>query len=101
MTPLDQLQRARADVLRGQIAFARGRGSDAPPLLFKAARRLEPLHVSLAREAYLEALGAAMFAAVSAARLGCGRLLMQLVRRRGRTPPRSRHGGSICSRTAW
>jgi DNA-binding CsgD family transcriptional regulator len=62
MAPLDELQRARVDVLRGQIAFVRGRGSDAPSLLLKAAKRLEPLDAGLAREAYLEAFGAALFA---------------------------------------
>ena len=41
--PLDDLQRARLARLRAQIAFARSRGSDAPPLLLDAARRLEPL----------------------------------------------------------
>ena len=30
--PPDQLRRARADLLRGQIAFSSSRGSDAPPL---------------------------------------------------------------------
>jgi DNA-binding CsgD family transcriptional regulator len=59
--PLDDLQRARADLLRAQIAFAVNRGSDAPPLLLAAARRLELLDVRLARETYLEALQAAMF----------------------------------------
>jgi hypothetical protein len=39
--PLDELQSARADLLRGQVAFASGLGSDAPPLLLKAARRAE------------------------------------------------------------
>jgi DNA-binding CsgD family transcriptional regulator len=60
--PLDELQRARADLLRGQIAFASSRGSGAPPLLLKAARQFEPLDVRLARETYLEALSAALFA---------------------------------------
>ena len=58
----DELQRARAEWLRGQIAFASGVGSDAPPLLLKAAKRLEPLDVELARETYLDAWGAALFA---------------------------------------
>ena len=53
--PLDELQSARVDLLRGQIAFASGLGSDAPPLLLKAARRLEPLDLDLARETYLDA----------------------------------------------
>jgi DNA-binding CsgD family transcriptional regulator len=59
--PLDELQRARVDLLRGQIAFAVNRGRDAPPLLLAAAKRLEPLDVGLARETYLDALWAAMF----------------------------------------
>ena len=59
---LDEFQAARVDLLRGQIAFASRRGSDAPPLLLKAAQSLEPLDVRLARETYLEALFAALFA---------------------------------------
>ena len=59
---LDELQRARVDLLRGQIAFASSAGSHAPPLLLKAAQRLEPLDASLARETYLDAWGAALFA---------------------------------------
>jgi DNA-binding CsgD family transcriptional regulator len=62
MGPLDELQRARLERLRAQIAFARRRGSDAPPLLLEAARRLEPLDASLARETYLDALEAGIFA---------------------------------------
>ena len=60
--PLDELQRARSDLLRGQIAFASRRGGDAPPLLLKAARRFEPLDPRLARDTYLDALAAATFA---------------------------------------
>jgi DNA-binding CsgD family transcriptional regulator len=60
--PLDELQGARADWLRGQIAFASGPGSDAPLLLLKAAKRLEPLDPGLARETYLDAWQAALFA---------------------------------------
>jgi DNA-binding CsgD family transcriptional regulator len=59
--PLDDLQRAQAEVLRARIAFATNRGSDAPPLLLAAARRLEPLDVPLARETYLDALTAALY----------------------------------------
>ena len=40
--PLDELQCAQVDLLRGQIAFALRRGRDAPPLLLKAAKRFEP-----------------------------------------------------------
>ena len=35
--PLDEFQRARVDLLRGHVAFASVLGSDAPPLLLKAA----------------------------------------------------------------
>ncbi len=64
--PLDELQRAQVDLLRGQVAFALGRGNDAPPLLLKAARRLEPLDQGLARETYLEALTAVWFPGILA-----------------------------------
>lgn len=60
--PLDGLQRARVARLRAQIAFALRRGSNAPPLLLDAAEQLAPLDARLAREAYLDALGAAIFA---------------------------------------
>jgi len=60
--PLDELQSARLDLLRGQVAFTSGRGSEAPPLLLKAAKRLEPLDLELAREVYLDAWSAANFA---------------------------------------
>ena len=60
--PLDEFASARVDLLRGQIAFASGLGSDAPPLLLKAAKRLEPLNRDLARDTYLSAWMAASFA---------------------------------------
>src|SRR5499427_1427690 len=60
--PLTELQRAHADLLQAQIAFAANRGRDAPALLLKAARQFEPLDPRLARDTYLDALGAATFA---------------------------------------
>ncbi|HEY2201713.1 MAG TPA: LuxR C-terminal-related transcriptional regulator, partial [Solirubrobacteraceae bacterium] len=60
--PLDELQRAQVELLRGQLAFASRHGSDAPPLLLKAAQRFELLDPRLARQTYLEALTAALFA---------------------------------------
>jgi DNA-binding CsgD family transcriptional regulator/tetratricopeptide (TPR) repeat protein len=59
---LDGFQRARLDLMRGHVAFASGLGSDAPPLLLKAAGRLEQFDLGLARETYLTAWGAAVFA---------------------------------------
>jgi DNA-binding CsgD family transcriptional regulator len=60
--PLDDLQRARLERLRARLASSLTRGSDAPPLLLNAARQLAPLNAALARETYLEAAGAAIFA---------------------------------------
>jgi DNA-binding CsgD family transcriptional regulator len=60
--PRDELQLAQAELLRGQIAFSSNIGSDAPPLLLSAAKRLERFDVDLARETYLDAWGAAWFA---------------------------------------
>ena len=60
--PLDEVQGARVDWLRGQIAFASGQASDAAPLLLKAAQRFEPLDDDLARETYLDAWQAAQIA---------------------------------------
>ena len=60
--PLDQLEHAQVDLVRGQVAFASSAGGEAPALLLKAARRIEPLDVALARQTYLEAWAAALFA---------------------------------------
>jgi DNA-binding NarL/FixJ family response regulator len=58
----DELQMAHVELLRGQIAFASSMGATAPALLLKAAQRLERLDPELARETYLDAWGAALFA---------------------------------------
>jgi DNA-binding CsgD family transcriptional regulator len=60
--PLSEFERARVDLLRAQLAFVTNRGGDAPLLLVKAARRLEPVDTGLARATYLDALTAATFA---------------------------------------
>ncbi len=60
--PLDDLQRAQVGLLRGQVAFAASAGSEAPALLLQAARQLEPLDGALARQTYLDAWTAALFA---------------------------------------
>jgi DNA-binding CsgD family transcriptional regulator len=74
---LDNLERAHADLLRARVAFVSTHGSDAPPLLLGAARRLSPLDPALARETYLEALSAAMFAGRLAAPGGGARDVAQ------------------------
>ena len=61
--PLDELGQAQVERMRAQIAFDMRRGSDAPPLLLRAARSLEGLDSDLAQETYLEALVAAIYAA--------------------------------------
>jgi DNA-binding CsgD family transcriptional regulator/tetratricopeptide (TPR) repeat protein len=60
--PLDELQRARCDLLRAQVAFASSHGRDAPPLMLSAAQQLEALDIGLARDTYLGAFTAALFA---------------------------------------
>jgi DNA-binding CsgD family transcriptional regulator len=60
--PLSELEQAQVGVLRAQLAFVTNRGRDAPLLLVKAARRLEPIDAGLSRATCLDALTAAMFA---------------------------------------
>jgi DNA-binding CsgD family transcriptional regulator len=90
---LDDFQRARIDLLGAQIAFASSRGNEAPPLLLAAARRLEPIDVGLARETYLDAFSAAMFAG----RLASGPGLLEVAQAARGAPPshRSRRGDML------
>jgi DNA-binding CsgD family transcriptional regulator len=62
----DELQQATVNLLRAQIAFASGHGATAAQLLLDAARRFEPLDLDVARDTYLDAFMAAMFAGVLA-----------------------------------
>ena len=62
LCPLNDLQRARRARLNAEITFALRRGRDAPPLLLDAAARLAALDPAAARDTYVEAIGAAMFA---------------------------------------
>src|SRR3954468_2561856 len=84
--PVDELRRAQVDLLRGQIAFALSRGSDAPPLLLKAAKRLERLDPRLARDACLEALTAVFFPG----RLASTEIVLETARAARAAPPWSR-----------
>jgi DNA-binding CsgD family transcriptional regulator len=81
--PLSELDRARVQRMRAQVAFALRRGSDAPPLLLRAAQRLAPLDAELARQTYLEALVAAIYAG----RLGRGQEAGEVARAARLAPP--------------
>ena len=86
--PLDELSRGRAELLRARLTADAGGRQDALPLLVKAARRLEPLHPGLARQAYRDAF----WVALASGRLpGSGMLeTAEAARaaRRGSGPPR-------------
>jgi DNA-binding NarL/FixJ family response regulator len=82
-SPLDQLQRAQLERLRGRVAYALTRGRDALPLLLSAAKRLEPLDPALARETYLEA----MVAAIRIGQLGSRDELLQVAEAARAAPP--------------
>jgi hypothetical protein len=64
--------------------FGASRGSDAAPLLLKAAKRLEPINVDLARGTYLDAVVAADFASRLASPGGS---LPELARAAAAAPP--------------
>jgi DNA-binding CsgD family transcriptional regulator len=86
---LDELGRARVELLRGQIALEQRRGGEAGRLFLSAARRLEPLDPELARETYLEALAGAMSSDVEV--VGGAPAVAQDARAAptGTTPPRT------------
>jgi DNA-binding CsgD family transcriptional regulator len=60
--PPDAERAAEVGRLRGQIAFDQRRSGDATGLLLRAAEQLTPLDANRARETYLEALAAALWA---------------------------------------
>jgi DNA-binding CsgD family transcriptional regulator len=59
--PLDELGRARVELLRAQIDLSLNAGSDALGRLLEVGKRLEPLDAELARETYLDGLSAATY----------------------------------------
>ena len=83
---VDELQRARVEQLRGQVARVSDYGREAPVRLLRAAARLESLDLRLARDSYLHAL----FASIVAGRLAQpgGRLLEVARAARSVAPPR-------------
>jgi DNA-binding CsgD family transcriptional regulator len=64
---VDDLQRARVELLTGQIGAAAGAGSQASLRLLESAARLDALDAPLARETYLQAWWAAVLAGTYAA----------------------------------
>jgi DNA-binding CsgD family transcriptional regulator len=60
--PRNEFHRVRVDVLRGRVATIQRRVSDAPPLLLRAARRLERFDRRVARDTYRDAFISAFLA---------------------------------------
>jgi DNA-binding CsgD family transcriptional regulator len=89
--PLDELRRGRVEFLRGRIAMFSAPGPDATLLLLRAAQHLESVDARLARETYLDAWGAALFAG----RLSSEGTLMAVSRAAQAAPrPHDRRGPS-------
>jgi DNA-binding CsgD family transcriptional regulator len=66
---VDDVQRGRAERLRGQVQYASDPGPEGPILLLETAKALEQLDVELARETYVDAWMAS-YAAGALARPG-------------------------------
>ncbi|MFB4313872.1 AAA family ATPase [Actinomadura sp. 21ATH] len=62
MGPLTELQSGQVAWLRAQIVLARRRGGEALRPLLEAAGRMAPVDIGRAREAYVDAIGSAVFA---------------------------------------
>jgi DNA-binding CsgD family transcriptional regulator len=77
------LQQARIDLIAADLAFVTNRGSDAPSLLLKAAKRLEPIDPELSRASYLQAFSSAILAG----RLTLGGGVLEVARAVGAAPP--------------
>jgi DNA-binding CsgD family transcriptional regulator len=91
--PLSELSHALVQRMRAQVAFALRRGSDAPPLLLRAAQRLEDLDAGLAGQTYLEALVAAVYVG----RLGHRQDVLEIARAARSAPPAAEPGPSAHS----
>jgi hypothetical protein len=91
---VDDLQRARVEMLRGQVEWASVTGREAPVLLMQAAKRLESLDARLARETYLYAWLASALAGPFA---GPGGLLLEVSRaaQAAPRPARSQRPGDL------
>ena len=83
--PLSDFQQARTDLIGAELAFVTNRGSEAPALLLKAAKRLEPIDADLSRATYLQAVSSGMFAG----RLALGGGALEVARAAEAAPPPS------------
>jgi DNA-binding CsgD family transcriptional regulator len=83
---ITDLQQARIDLIAAGLAFVTNRGSDAPSLLLKAAKRLEQIDPELSRATYLQAFSAAIFAG----RLALGGGVLAVARDVEAAPPPTR-----------
>jgi DNA-binding CsgD family transcriptional regulator len=92
--PLDELQRARLDLLRAEAAYSESRGSAAPALLLRAAKTLEPLDLKLARDTYLDAWSSALFAGGLAGSTSLHEVSRDTLAARGR-PAHQRPSGQL------
>ena len=81
--PLSDFQQARIELVGAELAFLKDRNSDAPLMLLKAARRLEPIDAELSRRTYLQALTAGYFAG----RLALGEGLLDIAHAAAAGPP--------------
>ena len=79
----DDFQQARIDLMEAELALLTNRGSDAPSLLLKAARRLESIDADLSRATYLQALSSGYFAG----RLATGGGAVEVARAAATAPP--------------
>ena len=70
-------------MIGAELAFLTNRGSEAPSLLLKAARRLKPIDAELSRATYLQALTAGYYAG----RLALGGGVLEVARAAGAAPP--------------
>jgi DNA-binding CsgD family transcriptional regulator len=80
---ITDLQQARIDLIAADLAFVTNRGSDAPSLLLKAAKRLEPIDPEVSRATYLQAFSAA----VLTGRLALGGGALEVARAVEAAPP--------------
>lgn len=90
--PLGESEAAEIELLQAQMSFDASKGNEALPLLLSAARRLEGVDPDLARDTYLDAFSAALFAG----RLAVGPGARQVAEAaRQAPPPRTSRKGDL------